>query len=111
MKISAMQKNVEQMFFVLQIMAFECGAVTYLYYEVNSCDRQSTCYQTVLRSQMLLVVMFSDWKFFPDQCKIRIKVPLCRIYQSFGVVNTLIPERYSETGAFWHSSNHIFRNQ
>ena len=58
-----MQKSTEKNFFVLEIMAFEYGVVTYLYYQVNSCDRHSTCYQTVLRSQMWLEEMFSNWIF------------------------------------------------
>ena len=45
---------------VLNIMAFECGGVTHLYYEGNSCDRQSTCYQKDLRSQILLKEVLSN---------------------------------------------------
>ena len=45
-----MEKNIKKMFFVLDIVAFEGVGVTYLYYDKNSCDLQSTCYQTVLRS-------------------------------------------------------------
>ena len=52
------------MFFVLEIVAFEGVGVTYLYYEVNSCDRQSRCYQTVLGSKISLAEMFSDWILF-----------------------------------------------
>ena len=31
--------------------------------------------------------------------------------QRLGPSNTLTPERYSKTGAFWHSRKHIFRGQ
>ena len=50
--ISKMQKEIGKMFLVLEINAFEGVAVTYLYYDENSCDRQSTSYQTVLRSEI-----------------------------------------------------------
>ena len=65
-----MQKNIEKMFFVLEIMGFECGAVTYLHYEVNSCDRQSTCYQTVPRFQIWLREIFSKWILFRINVKL-----------------------------------------
>ena len=58
------------MFFVLKIIAFEYVAVTYLHYEVNSCDRQSTCYQTVLRSQIWLEQMSSNWILFRINVKL-----------------------------------------
>ena len=38
--------------FVLQIIAFEGVPLTYLNYEGNSCDPQSTFYERVLRSQI-----------------------------------------------------------
>ena len=59
-----MQKNMVNLFFVLEIMAFAYGVATYLYYELNSYDRESTCYQTVLRSQILIAEMFSNYIFF-----------------------------------------------
>ena len=31
------------MLFDFKIIVFECEAVTYLYNDVNSCDRQSSC--------------------------------------------------------------------
>ena len=37
-----MQQKVQKIFFVLEIMAFERFAVSYLYYEVNSYDPQLT---------------------------------------------------------------------
>ena len=58
------------MFFVFDIMAFECGAVTYLYYEVNSLDRQSKCYQTVPRSHILLEKICCNWIFFRINVKL-----------------------------------------
>ena len=65
-----MQRNIEKMFFVLEIKAFECGVVTYFYYEVNSCDWQSTCYQIVLNSQMRLGEMFFNCIFFRINVKL-----------------------------------------
>ena len=54
-----MENNIDKVFFLLEIMAFECGAMTYLYYEVNSCDQQWTCYQTVVnKSQAWLEDVF-----------------------------------------------------
>ena len=37
------------MVLVLEIIAFDHVAVYSLNYDENTCDRQSTCYQTVLR--------------------------------------------------------------
>ena len=37
---------------VIQIMAFEDVAGNSLKYDENTCDRNSTCYQTVLRFQI-----------------------------------------------------------
>ena len=51
METQKIQKKIQKIFSVLEIKAFECVAVTYLYNEVNSCDRQSTSYQTLVRSQ------------------------------------------------------------
>ena len=65
-----MQKNVEKMFLVLKVMSFEGFAVTYLYYEVNSCDRETTCYQTVLRCQSCLKEMFSNQILFQINVKL-----------------------------------------
>ena len=48
--------------------------------------------------------------FVSDECKISIKVPQCRVSQCLRAANTLIHEGCSGTGAFWHSSNHIFRS-
>ena len=56
------KKKMQEKFFVLVIMAvimaFEPFTGTYLCYEENSFDWQSTCYQTVLRSQIWLRQMF-----------------------------------------------------
>ena len=41
-------------------MTFEPVGGTYLNYDENACDRQSTCYQTVLSFQIWLREMFSD---------------------------------------------------
>ena len=54
-----MEKQIEKIFLVFVIKALEPVVGTYIYYEDNSCDRQSTCYQTVLRSQILLTEIFS----------------------------------------------------
>ena len=59
-----MQKTIPKMVSVLEILVFECVAVTYLCYEVNSRERQSTCYQIVLRSQMWLREMLSNCILF-----------------------------------------------
>ena len=50
MYISKIEKEFEEIFLLLDIMVFEPAAGTYLYYEENSCDWQSTCYQRVLIS-------------------------------------------------------------
>ena len=55
-----MEKKFERIFLVLDIMVFEPVAGAYLYYEENSCYRQSTSYQTVLRCQVWLREMFSN---------------------------------------------------
>ena len=60
MKILGMQKKFQKMFLVCVIMAFEPFARSYLYYEENSSNRQSTCYQTVIRSHIWLREMFSN---------------------------------------------------
>ena len=44
-----MQKQLTKMFTVFEIMAFEYDAEISLSYDENTCDRQSTRYQTVLR--------------------------------------------------------------
>ena len=41
-------------------MALEPVAGTYQFYGENSCDRQSMCYRTVLRSQIGLREIFSN---------------------------------------------------
>ena len=46
------EKKILEIFFVLEIMAFEALAGTYLNYDENTCDRGSTCYQTILRFQI-----------------------------------------------------------
>ena len=66
-------KESSENFFVLEILAFEGVLATYLYYEVNSCDRQSRSYQAVLRSQILLGEMFSNWIFFWSTVKLQKK--------------------------------------
>ena len=47
-----MEKKFRKIFLILVIMLFEPVAGTCLYYEENSCDPQSRCYQAVLRSQI-----------------------------------------------------------
>ena len=60
MYILQMPKKIWKIFLAFVIMALEPVAGTYLHYEENSCDRQSTCYQTVLGSQIWLRDMFSN---------------------------------------------------
>ena len=55
-----MQKKLEKMFRVFQIMAFEHVSGISLNYDKQTCERQSTCCQTVLRSQIWLKEMFSN---------------------------------------------------
>ena len=50
MKVAEMKKKLQKIFLVFGIMAFEPVVETYLYYEENSCDWQSKCYQTVLNN-------------------------------------------------------------
>ena len=52
MEILQMLKKIQKIFLVFQIMVFEPVPGIYLYYEKNLCDRQSTSYQKVLRSQI-----------------------------------------------------------
>ena len=63
-KCKKKKKKIAGKIFVLVIMAvimtFEPFTGTYLYYEENSCDWQSTYYQTVLRSQIWLRQMFPN---------------------------------------------------
>ena len=77
-----MQKTIQQIFFDLVIIALEFVVITYLYYELNSCDRQSRCYQTVLRSQMLLGEVFPNWIFFLINLKLGLK---CRLAEFVSV--------------------------
>ena len=65
-----MKKKVEKMFLVLEIVVFEDVALSYLYYEVNSSDQQSTSYQTVVRSQIWLEEMFFTWIFLRSNVKL-----------------------------------------
>ena len=46
------KKKIAKALLVLEIMAFEPLAGTYLSYEMNTSNRQSRCYQTVLRFKM-----------------------------------------------------------
>ena len=48
------------MFAVFQIMAFENVAGYCPNYDENTCDRQSTCYQTDLRLKIWLTEIFSN---------------------------------------------------
>ena len=50
-------------------------------------------------------------QFVLDKWKSRVKVQLHKLQRCLRPVNTLIPERCSERGAFPHSTNHIFRSQ
>ena len=52
MLILEMQKQMQKILLLFVTMAFEPVAGTYLCYQKKSCGRQSTCYQTVLRSQI-----------------------------------------------------------
>ena len=45
-------------------MAFEHVAGISLNYDKQICERQSTCYQKVLRFHIWLKAIFSDWRFF-----------------------------------------------
>ena len=47
------QKSLKKSLF-LELMGFEHAAGTYVNYEENTCDRQSTCYQAVLTFQIQL---------------------------------------------------------
>ena len=53
-------KKTAESFSILGVMAFEGVKVISLIYDKNTCDRQSTCYQTVLRFQTWLTGMFSN---------------------------------------------------
>ena len=52
------------MFPLSQIIGFESVAGIYLIYDENTCDRQSTCYQTVVRFRIWQREMFSN-SIFP----------------------------------------------
>ena len=49
--------------------------------------------------------------FASDLCKTRRKALPWRVCQCLGAANTLIHKESSETGALWHSSNHISWSQ
>ena len=59
-----MQKQIEKMFFVTGINVSELAVLYCLYYEVNTCHRQSICWETFLRLSMSLREAFSNWIAF-----------------------------------------------
>ena len=71
------------MFPVLEQIAFEPGAGISLIYDENICNRQSTCYQTVLRFQIWLREMFPNL-IFPRLMENGIKVLQWRFQQCLG---------------------------
>ena len=54
-----MEEKLVKMFRVFEIMVFEHVAQSSLNYDENMCDRQSICYQIVLRFHIWLKEMFS----------------------------------------------------
>ena len=58
----------EEMFSAFEIIAFEPVVTIFPIYDENTCDRQSTCYQTVLRFQIGLREIFSN-SIFPRLMK------------------------------------------
>ena len=55
-----MQKILDNIFWILEIMAFQAFEGTYVYHEDDSCDRQLTCDKRVLRLQIWLKENFSN---------------------------------------------------
>ena len=55
-----MERKLEKFFMVFEIMAFEHVGRIYLNYDENTCDRQLTCYETVLIFHGWLEEMFSN---------------------------------------------------
>ena len=55
-----MEKKLQEMFKVFEIMAFENVAGISLNYDENKCDRQSTYYQTFPRFHIWVEEMFSN---------------------------------------------------
>ena len=55
-----MQKKYQKKFRVFQIMAFEHVSGISRNYHENTCERHSTCYQTVLRFHIWLKEIFSN---------------------------------------------------
>ena len=55
-----MQYKFKKMFRDFEIMAFEHVSGIFLKHDKNTCERQSTCYQTVLRFHILLKEVFSN---------------------------------------------------
>ena len=53
-----MQEKFKEMFRVFEIMAFEHVGGISLSYDENTCDPQSTCYQTVPRLHIWLEEIF-----------------------------------------------------
>ena len=47
-------KNIGKSFLALELMVFERVPGIYVNYDENTCDRQSTCYQTVVKFQISL---------------------------------------------------------
>ena len=52
MWIAKLEEKVEKMVAVFETMAFEHVAGNSVNYNENTCDGQSTCYQTVLKFQV-----------------------------------------------------------
>ena len=55
-----MQEILKKMFRVFETVAFEYVPGNFLNYDENTCYRESTCYQTVLRFHIWLKQMFSN---------------------------------------------------
>ena len=104
------KKKFDKMFLFLEIMAFETVAGTYLIYDEHTCDWQSTCYQTILRFYIWIRKMFSNSICHRLMEKLE-KSASAKFRQCMGPVTTLNLKVCSETRAFGHSSNHIFRSQ
>ena len=91
-------------------MALEHVAGTSLDDDENTCDRQSTCYQTVLRFDIWLKEIFSD-SICLGLMKNKHESNAVLISAAFCTCEPLTHQRCSKTGAFGHSSNHICQSQ
>ena len=100
----------DKFFTVFQITAFEPVAVISRIYSENTCDLQSTFYQTILRFQFSLRNIF-----YKSSCARLMenmeKSAAVQVLAVFWTRNMFTVQRCPKTEAYEHWSNHISRGQ